>query len=186
MRRTTAQHKVNVQMKTYWRVHCHKTFGGWEWLCFLIALGDFSGRDLVGVVNAVMNRRVLELTGRNATHTPPADARLSARGAAAVLGQELPPVRGPAQKVSEAKKARHHANNLENKKRSLIVPCLLWLEIVYKYMDISVSNVKELSPGSAINGFLASNCAVCAKYRPISWQKLVCFTTELDPHLTLV
>ena len=123
--RTTVTHKVNAQMKVYWRVHCHKTFGGFEWLCFLIALGDFSGRDLVGVVNAVVNRRVLELTGRNATHTPPADARLSARGAAAVLGQELPPVRGPAQKVSEAKKARQHAKNLEHKTMSLILPSLI-------------------------------------------------------------
>ena len=111
-------------MKTYWRVHCHKTFGGWEWLCFLIALGDFSGRDLVGVVNAVVNRRVLERTGRNATHTPPADARLSARGAATRRGEELPPVRGPANKTSEAKKARQYAQYVESQKRSLMVSCL--------------------------------------------------------------
>ncbi len=31
---------------------------------------------------------------------------------------------------------------------------------------ISASNVQELSPRSAINGFLASNSAVCAKSRP--------------------
>ena len=122
-RRASPQHQINSHMKLHWRAHCHKTFGGFEWLCFLVALG-YIGGNLVKLVHEVIDERVLEKTGRSATATPTPDARLSARAAAATRGEEVPPARGPAQRTSAAKRARDAARALEKRKRSPIVSCL--------------------------------------------------------------
>ena len=123
VKRQKTNHMTSAELKRYWRVYCHKTFGGFVWLCFLIALGTISA-ELIGVVNEVINDRVREQTGRSATETPGPDARLSARNAAAQRGEEQPPVRGPTRKRSEANQARHLARQLEKRMRSPIVSCL--------------------------------------------------------------
>ena len=57
---------------------------------------------------------------------------------------------------------------------------------------VSASRVKELSPRSAINGFLASSSAVCAKYRPkrlsgmpFRGRNLLVVREEFDLNVTL-
>ena len=57
---------------------------------------------------------------------------------------------------------------------------------------VSASRVKELSPRSAINGFLASNSEVCAKYRPkrlsgmpFRGRNLLVVREEFDLNVTL-
>ena len=108
-------------MKVYWRVYCHKTFGGFEWLCFLIAVGDVTP-VLISIVNDVINERCQQQTGHSALPAATReDARLSVRAAAERRGEPVPSVLGPTQRTSEAKRAREHAKGLERRKRRALV-----------------------------------------------------------------
>ena len=112
--RTTKRFAVN--MKSYWRVHCHKQFGGQLWLGVLLALGDVPPLA-VQISNQVIAERIRAAAGREAQGTAVPGPRLSAQNAARARGDPVPPVAGPTDRISDAKVARHRAKELEKRKR---------------------------------------------------------------------
>ena len=103
-------------MKSYWRVHCHKQFGGQLWLGVLIALGDVPPLA-VQLTNQIIAERIRAAAGREAQNTAVPGPRLSAQNAARVKGEPVPPVAGPTDRISDAKLARQRAKQLEKRKR---------------------------------------------------------------------
>ena len=104
--------KIADYMKMYYRTHCHKTYGGIEWLAVLVALGDVPPLA-VDIANDLIRDRIREHAQREATSEPTSGPRLSARHAAKARAEPMPDVRGPSHNVSEAKQARMHAKYLE-------------------------------------------------------------------------
>ena len=104
--------KIHDFMKMYYRTHCHKTYGGFEWLAVLIALGDVPPLA-VDIANRLVSERVRAKANREANFEPSSGPRLSAQNLARSQGAPVPPVRGPTHNISAAKQARTRAKALE-------------------------------------------------------------------------
>lgn len=94
------------------RTVCFEMFGGFEWFSILIALGRVPDA-CVDYANEVIARRIREKAGREAGTEVQPGPRLSARSLAASQGLELPPITGPLNPKSHAKKLREEAKRMD-------------------------------------------------------------------------
>ena len=104
--------KYNELKKMYYRVHCHKTYGGFEWLAVLIALGDVPPLA-VDIANEIIAERVRLQAGREAGHEMQGGARLSKQSLARRRNEPVPAPNEGKRKQSKAKEARHRAKQME-------------------------------------------------------------------------
>ena len=109
--------RISDHMKEYWRVHCHKNFGGVTWLIVLLAFGDVEDRA-VELANEFISGVIVSQASREPTQERLPGARISEREKARRQGMPLPPVEGPKHVESDPKLARKKAKELERQKGS--------------------------------------------------------------------